>query len=405
MDKAFDHLLLFGCFVLASYFTTIQFIKYSKDYDISLVSYRKLKFDSESKDQYPTYTVCIYGSGVYSIFGARSIFKQDSPVWTPNLITPKTYRDFLTGVFNYKGLKPTPNTTYTDIMQTFSEIKFEEVVIDFIKDILITFVSYNRRGNVIKYKECPYKNATCIKPLFLKSQQTPDQMCYSRKFYYDRDFALACDKLVLNASQLSELGVGLRIYVHPAGQLIRHMSVRTTEVSSLSRWGLGTLMNTNKKSLYHEITHKINEVAVLRKREKKTIKCNERLFKEDENWRFIVRKTQDTVGCLPAYWVNFVSNSTVKQNFTNCTPDQYQYINKQLHSKEFFTNISKMYTDPCTEMERAVHTKSTTTTKYDNYFFISLKFKYDSERYMEIKNIQAFNDETLLSQVGGLIGM
>ena len=121
-ERLLDHLILLGCLVLASYFTTIQFIRSDKNEDLSLLSYRKLKFDSESKDQYPIYTICLHGR-----FGDGSIYNPDSQVWKSDFITYETYRRFLIGRFNYKwrkALTPTPNTTYRDIMQTFSEIKF-----------------------------------------------------------------------------------------------------------------------------------------------------------------------------------------------------------------------------------------------------------------------------------------
>ena len=45
MEKVLDNLLRLGCIVLACYFTITQLITYSKNEDLSLVSYRKLKFD------------------------------------------------------------------------------------------------------------------------------------------------------------------------------------------------------------------------------------------------------------------------------------------------------------------------------------------------------------------------
>ena len=397
VEKVVDNFLMFGCFILATYFTATQFIRYGKNEDLSLVSFRKLKFDSESKDQYPTYTVCFEGG-----FERESIFKRDSQVWTPTLTTYKTYRDFLLGYIGYREL--TANTTYTDIMQTFSEIKFEDAIIDLNPDILVSFRSFNKKGLSIRHEECPYQNADCIKPLFLKSHQSPMEMCYSRKFYYETDLGLAYDKLILNASKLNERGLDLRIYVHPEFQLMRHRSDETTSVSSLKYYQLRNLISKNNKGLYHEITHIVNDVVVLRKREKGMIPCHKRWFNEDENWRHIIMKT---VGCFPAYWVTFASNSTSKKKIPNCTPNQYHYIFRELHAtRNFFKNISQLQTNPCTEMERVVITKSTTTAKkYLDYFFISLRFKYDSERYMEILNNQAFDDETLLSQVGGFIGM
>ena len=63
---------------------------------------------------------------------------------------------------------------------------------------------------------------------------------------------------------------------------------------------------------------------------------------------------------------------------------------------------------PCTRMETIVKTVKKTDIPRSRYGFngheLDLKFVYDSEEYMEIENKDAYNEETLLGQIGGFIG-
>ena len=57
-EKTVRNLILLCCCGISCYFTIDQFIEYFKNEDTSVLSYRKQVFDSESHDQYPTYTIC-----------------------------------------------------------------------------------------------------------------------------------------------------------------------------------------------------------------------------------------------------------------------------------------------------------------------------------------------------------
>ena len=93
----------------------------------------------------------------------------------------------------------------------------------------------------------------------------------------------------------------------------------------------------------------------------------------------------------------------------NCTQEQYQIlyenINEDLyHMKkcaEFFKNMTKLYINPCTNMETRVRVNRKITADSAT---MKLKFKYSSNRYLEILNKKAFGEETLLAQTGGYIG-
>ena len=56
----FDNVCLVICVIVTFYFTTLQFQYFVSNDDIASISIRK--FNLEPKDQYPTYTICLYGN-------------------------------------------------------------------------------------------------------------------------------------------------------------------------------------------------------------------------------------------------------------------------------------------------------------------------------------------------------
>ena len=392
-----ENILFFGCLAFASYFTIIQFIRYGRNEDVSVLSYRQLKFDSESEDQYPTYTICLVAS-------YKTIVKRDSHVWTSNLVEYEAYKSLLKGNL--------ANAMSKKIIRKLSNINFEEVIIDHFNDRIITLFTkcnditcFEVCREIGAYYECVSKN-----PFFIKSHQSPEETCYSRKFSYQPEYDLSTDTLFLNGSKLIELGLHLHIYVHQAGRFIRHINtMNSPKVTEFYYWELQDLLKVYKQGLLYELTNTINDVVVLRKREDSVEKCNKSLLNEDKKWRDEIKKM---VGCLPAYWSTFESNSTLKQSIPYCSSDQYLYLRgkiwwtqSQKFSKEYFKNISNLYTNPCSQMDNGIRTRSKRISNKSKKLQLTLEFKYGKNRYLEIKNNRAYDDETLLSQVGGFIGI
>ena len=61
-EQVVRNAVLFCCCSIAFYFTTVQFIRYFKNEDSSVLSYREHVFHSKSQHQYPTYSICFEGS-------------------------------------------------------------------------------------------------------------------------------------------------------------------------------------------------------------------------------------------------------------------------------------------------------------------------------------------------------
>ena len=128
----------------------------------------------------------------------------------------------------------------------------------------------------------------------------------------------------------------------------------------------------------------------------------------------------EKVGCIPAYWKVFYPGTSKTKDLEPCKSNQYPDIpNSRTENLDqlptIFREFSLQHQNPCTEMRSAVSFNSKT---FINDIDVSqaerpagynktlgLIINYEDTKYMEIKNTKAYDGETLLSQVGGFVGM
>ena len=151
--ETFLHILIFfGCFALAFWFTFVQFYRYARNEDLSMVSYRPFVFDSISEDQPPTYTICIMKEYATK---SSNLFKKDSAQWLQNNITYKEYFDYLSGslVLNWENKQ-----------NIFSSVIFEDVVLDVNNDVMLGLHTLDTNGKKVIYdnKMCDRGGISCF---------------------------------------------------------------------------------------------------------------------------------------------------------------------------------------------------------------------------------------------------
>lgn len=71
---------------------------------------------------------------------------------------------------------------------------------------------------------------------------------------------------------------------------------------------------------------------------------------------------------------------------------------------ELFKNTSMLYLNPCDVMDAQVNVERKWFPSHMSGPEITFLFKFSSDRYLEIISKKAYDDETLLGQVGGYIG-
>ena len=209
MEKTLNILIFVVCFGSASWFISIQYRKFFDNEDLSLVSYRPINFCSKSKDQPPTYTVCIFKENIKSNTFKDSILKEENNLWIPNVTSHTDYFKFLTG-------KVSRNSKNNDISHVFQEIRFDEVVIDLIDDFIIDSSSLDKNGSR------SFWDHSCIKTYFPKTHQNLGEICHSRTFLVDFDFDMASDLIRMDVSKLIERKMSLKIFIHHQNFLYRH---------------------------------------------------------------------------------------------------------------------------------------------------------------------------------------
>ena len=384
-------LIVLVCLVLAGYFTTIQFIRYVKNDELSVLSYRELKFDSKSKDQYPAYTVCITGKPSLA-HNFDGMIKKNSSILFSNSISRKEYVQFLYGKLDDKNS--------SDVSQKFSKIKYEDVSIDLISDILTAFSKCDPQSL------CYYVNK---KDYFTKVHQQPKEQCYSISMDYkneSEEFIRAIDIFAIDVSNLlpNLVSLEVEVFVHQRGQFIRHISSKNSaQVASLNIYNFKNQFKKHPTGRTFELTFSIGNVVMLRKLRNNRGKCNNSLMDEDAEWREVVMQQ---VGCVPVYWVHFIHGSFFGgPNSSNCTQAQYRHFMNIFNAASSFKQLSRSYINPCTEMEREVLVqRKDMNDETQSKVEIVLKFEYSSQRYLEVQNREAYDGETLLGQVGGFIG-
>ena len=350
METSLQNFFLLVCLFTAGYMTILQFKYYIANDDVASISYRK--FNSESKDQYPSITVCVRNKGG-KLFKNSEFFRQSQN------ISELSYYKFLNGGGSY--------------ISSYSGINYDSLT-DYVDDILI-------KG---KFEDI-YGVKTSWSSL-TRMHQMPNRVCYSVKNDFQQNYTLAITSIYLNTTVLKEKELSIMIYIHQREELLQskqdYILISDANVQHRSRNDI-----------------KIKGVEVLTKRPNGKIPCNASSVNENEVAREIIMKT---VRCIPVFWMRFVSNSTIGKVLPSCNQDQYLKI-KKLEELSLHLLSPADYLESCTRMTTTVESVALTDNN-KNYAQIHLRFVYSYQWYKEIINNKAYTSETLCGQVGGFIG-
>ena len=433
MKKIVDYVVFSGCLALGIYFTVIQFTRYLKNEDYSSLSYHKFEFKSGSKEEPPTYTICFTG-----LYGDSFINKLKDD-WEVNGSSVECYNEFLLGKPINESNFDCPSSD--EILHKYLEIEFEELVTSLIKDVMLAFLATDLNEEVLTQysaKNCAENHSDCLEVPFYKTFQDANEICYTRHFDYEKDIDFEKDLLFLNlTAMLEEKQINMMLYIHERGQFLRYRA--TTGFYADYQLASDTFNSIYKveypQGAFLLNEHMISDVVLLRERANGIIPCNETLTDEDGVW--ISSIVEEWIGCTPAYWTVFLDNSSFDTNLDRCLPEQYEYIRKEILPSsqsnfgtrrffEVFDNASKSYLNPCSTMQKSIvqnyasfgidHVHYLAPELFlqvgldvadmvtNHHSFAKILIGYKGNTFMEIKNSQAFNEETWLSQTGGFIG-
>ena len=368
-QKHVDWFFLLLCSAMAIYLVVLQLKNYLANEDLISMSYRR--FNSEEKDEYPTLTICFDGYRGAIFDGSDDIFDQGNA-------SAGTYQRYINGRPNY-------NKSSFD----YNSINYDEVALDINKGYLIR----SEKGFSLACLFSKPARETCRTEKLLMgtySYGSGYAVCFTKKISYRKNQIQQYDFISLNASLLYEKDLNVRAIIHQKRQLFRSAKKATVPITPADY--------ENGFSSQYEI----NEIEVLRRREKSEIPCNASLTDEDS---YIMRKLAIDMGCIPTYWEKFKDKLNFPGSLSRCNNRrQYSKFRKaSLKITNSFSSMKESYIEPCSQMKIAVATKSLKKEKvYEGE--IRLYFLYLDDSYKEVVNLKAYTAETLLGQVGGYVG-
>ena len=146
---------------------------------------------------------------------------------------------------------------------------------------------------------------------------------------------------------------------------------------------------------------KLNRDTVLRKRPVATDPCNMGIENYDE---YLQEAVSNETQCIPPFWKNRLN---VRSNLNECTT---QETLRKIHNRTMLNKkMLKDFDKPCVEMFSSVIWSwlplDASLEKKISSKIYPVKFIYLEKYYEEIEYSQAFNPESLISNLGGFIGI
>ena len=310
--------------ILACIMTYFQLKIYVANRNASFITYKK--FNTEKKDQYPSFSICLYSS-----FGL--IFNQSKDIlgvkgWRGGLM----YRKMLLG-------EDSILTRYI-----YRELDYDEITVNMNQDIIKALHTVTKQGIVVEDKSTQKRNSI---PSLVYGYQDPNQICVTRKRIFEKHLILNNEKVTIDTEMLYNITADLHIYVHRPGELTRmlHRPILSFSLNDFKE----ILRNPLRDNYYHL---QINQVETTRNRpDDANSPCNETLIDDDEKYRdLIIQK----VGCIPAYWKRYERLNSLNKN--NNLPECYQQnqlyrINKSFLPDLNVENATKEYLKSCDSMK------------------------------------------------------
>ena len=353
-------LILIVCFLMALYMTYLQFMYYLADEDMSPVSYKYFS-DENDKMDYPTFSVCF--------FGIQYVFDPESEAFKSINVTPFSFGQFLEG-------------NMTHYAEEHNAIQYDEVVLNINRGYLLS--SY---GVHTEFHTQSKNNFSMI-----PSYKLPKYICFMKTKKHRKLDKTNYDVIELNATLTFQRQLMITPVIHQKGRLIRSLRKLTFHPLVPKEYQHGAMRR-----------YDINEIEVLRRRDKTTAPCNSSLLDED---KFTMSLIMRNVGCVPTYWEEFfAADKSLHQDLERCrSHEEYQKVTKMRDYVYWnFNSEGSLYLQPCIEMK-----VSTITTEFHEGFasdILRLIFSHNVNSYTEVANTKAYTIEMLLGQVGGFVGI
>ena len=405
LNLVLKSILTCGCFYFAIFITIDQFKKYFRNEDSSSVKIKS--YIMETKNRYPDISICFSGpSRVCYDAGSCENTKFFNKSRLPLNVTTWEMINIM------RGKKDELSSRLTEIGSKFlSELSihgaqelYENLVLDDLSDVFDDnwITSSDSKGN----EHRSLKNRILSnKDLFMTTWLDATTFCITKRIYMIPSEVIERQNMFIKMKNIKQFD-DIFVYIHHPDQLIKRVgsTIRSRMLTAHS-FRYRPLESYDKKKNMGYIS--INNVKVLKRRNKSNDPCDETQSSEDEIW---IKHAIEKIGCVPIFWTNKISH---EMGYDVCNKYE-EYAKAQLLAYNYW-DVAREYTLPCTQMSILSSNKirganesgisSYFTGQLDERKLLYLKINYNINEYEEVVNERLFNEWDLFSQVGGIVGI
>ena len=363
--------------------TVILIGRYQDNESATQITYKK--YAATDEDQYPTFSICLTGDGLYRYNG--------SAIYEAYGINPSNYEKMLQGQpafrYEYDHTRRLFNKTSLPLKDE-SNLKFEGLLLSSfdISDI-IAKAHFNAENQNVSYEKKAPSNRTIDNKLpFYISYQTPSKRCLTREGKKKNDPIRHKDEVYLDMSLLY-FNAKIEVFIHYPGQLIRTFDSPTFEADR------DEMQNETKfePSLKRQI--KLSQGTVWKQRSVKKRLCLEDVDNYDQHFQQAVTKN---ISCVPPFWTRTINLTSIREECTSL--EKLKEVNNLVAD---YKSILDEIKTPCTDMFNSVVWSKLPMKRRSHHAFIEIL--YTEKYYEEISQVEGFGVQDFISNLGGFIGI
>ena len=373
--------------------TVILIGRYQKNESATAIEYRR--YSDRNEDQYPTFSICLIGDGLYR-YNGNTIYEAYG-------INPGNYEGMLQGETAFRYEYDPTSKLYDKIsvpMKHQTHFASEHIVQK--SNALSDIIQYaqsdfeNKNDSLYYEKDEFFYGITLERPPFYISFQTPQKRCLTRQWRDNNNFERVRDHIRLDMSFL-DLWADIHLFFHYPGQLIRNLDSPSLESDSDTMRGKAFQI-------------KVSQSTVWKRRSVKDKPCLEGIDDYDRYFQDYVVDTK--IGCVPPYWMDTINRTSDQELCTS--PKTLKEANEYIDEYKILMDEIKT---PCLDMFNSIVWNQVNFSQSLDRFgsldrtpetlgrYTFLEIFYAEKYYEEIRQEEDFNIQDFISNLGGFIGI
>ena len=357
--------------------TVILIGRFQDNESATQIAYKR--YAATDEDQYPTFSICLNGEGLYRYNG--------SAIYEAYGLNPSNYEKLLQG-------KPAFRYEYDHTRRLFDQISFplkyktHHKFVDMVQNSfeisdIIAKAHFKAENQNVLYEKKALSNRTFDnEPPFYLSYQTPNKRCLTREGKKENGLIRHKDDVYLDTSFL-DFNTKMELFIHYPGQLIRNFD--------------SPAFVSDKNELENQARHSILQIKVFqgtvwKRRSVKTKRC----LKDVDNYdQYFQQAVSQIIGCVPPFWTRTINLAKV--------PEECMSLEKLKMANNLIEDYKRTFDEikpPCIDMFNSVVWGQRRSWE-DAYMEIFYEEKY----YEEILQVEDFSIQDFISNLGGFIGI